>query len=168
MKFFTSDTHFSHYNIIRYCNRPFNSSNEMNDVIVENWNSVISQEDEVYHLGDVCFGDFDNIRSRLNGKIYLIKGNHDRKVNPRNFEWIKDYYNLKVGNTNIILSHYAFAVWDKSHHGSIHLYGHSHGTYTQKGKCMDVGVDTNNFHPYSLDTVLSEMDKRYIHNVGSH
>lgn len=80
--FFTSDTHFGHANIINLCNRPFKDVNHMNDMLVENWNSVVSDDDTVFHLGDFALGGsavWSNVLSRLKGKIYLILGNHDRK-----------------------------------------------------------------------------------------
>ena len=80
--FFTSDTHFNHANIIKFCNRPFKDVEQMNEVIIANWNSVIGKDDTVFHLGDFCLGgaaEWTKILDRLNGKIYLIMGNHDLK-----------------------------------------------------------------------------------------
>lgn len=80
--FFTSDTHFGHANIIRLCNRPFQNVEEMNEVLIENWNKVVSKDDTVFHLGDFAFGGssvWNSIIPRLNGHINLIIGNHDRK-----------------------------------------------------------------------------------------
>ena len=80
--FFTSDTHFNHANIIRFCNRPFKDVEQMNEVMIANWNSVIGKDDTVFHLGDFCLGgaaEWTKILERLNGKIYLIMGNHDLK-----------------------------------------------------------------------------------------
>ncbi len=77
--FFTSDTHFNHANIIKFCNRPFKDVEQMNDVMIANWNSVIGKDDTVFHLGDFCLGgaaEWTKILDRLNGKIYLIMGNH--------------------------------------------------------------------------------------------
>ena len=80
--FFTSDTHFNHANIIRFCNRPFKDVEQMNEVMITNWNNAISKDDTVFHLGDFCLGgaaEWTKILDRLNGKIYLIMGNHDLK-----------------------------------------------------------------------------------------
>ena len=80
--FFTSDTHFYHGNIIRFCNRPFKSVEMMNETIISNWNNTVGQDDIVFHLGDFCLGgsaEWNKILDRLNGKIYLIMGNHDLK-----------------------------------------------------------------------------------------
>ena len=79
---FSSDHHFFHNNIIKYCNRPFETVEEMNEALVKNWNSVVGPDDHVYHLGDFCFGNVEKWNwclepGRLNGHIHLILGNHD-------------------------------------------------------------------------------------------
>lgn len=85
--FFTSDTHFYHGNIIRFCNRPFKDVDMMNETIISNWNNTVGQDDIVFHLGDFCLGgsaEWTRMLDRLNGRIYLIMGNHDLK-NIRQF-----------------------------------------------------------------------------------
>ena len=167
---FTADTHFAHYNIIKYCYRPFESAQHQDRTLIENWNSVVGVKDEVYHLGDVGKGSsqflYDNILSKLNGKIYLIKGNHDKEVlkSPalERFEWVKDVHFLKVQGSQyhgkdkleIFLSHYAHRTWAKSFHGSLHCFGHSHGGLPPHGKSFDVGVDCWNYMPVSLIQVV--------------
>lgn len=88
--FFTSDTHFNHANIIDFCKRPFGSVEEMNEALIANWNRVVSKDDIIFHLGDFCFGGsevWNSILDRLNGKIYLILGNHDiQNFRPSYFE----------------------------------------------------------------------------------
>jgi calcineurin-like phosphoesterase family protein len=81
MRWFTSDTHFCHKNIIRLCDRPFADVDEMNEAIIANWNAVVAPEDTVYHLGDVALGqwvEWDSILTRLNGRKAIVVGNHDR------------------------------------------------------------------------------------------
>ena len=81
--FFTSDTHFGHANIIKYAHRPYTDVDEMNKALIDNWNSVVKPNDIVFHLGDFMFGNINRFweyRSRLNGKIYLVHGNHDYKL----------------------------------------------------------------------------------------
>ena len=78
--FIIADTHFNHSNIIEYCNRPFINKEEMNKTLIDNWNNVVGKEDIVYHLGDFGFGNKEYLKDivpKLNGKIFLIKGNHD-------------------------------------------------------------------------------------------
>ncbi len=79
MRYFIADTHFNHENIIKYCNRPFKNSKEMNEYIISKWNSVVTKDDIVYHLGDVGFGSTEELKklvSSLNGTKILIRGNH--------------------------------------------------------------------------------------------
>ena len=81
--FFTSDTHFNHTNVIRFCNRPFKDVVHMNETLISNWNRVVSPEDIVFHLGGSA--EWVNVLNRLNGKIYLISDNHDIKNLRRNY-----------------------------------------------------------------------------------
>lgn len=164
--FFTSDTHFGHKNIIRYCNRPFSSVEEMDVAMIERWNEVVGPSDTVYHLGDFSINNQSAQKyvGRLNGEIHLILGNHDKKVKMLRpaFASINHYLELRYkSNPDIILFHYAMTVWNKKHHGAWHLYGHSHGNLPdQMNKSIDVGVDTNNFYPYHFDEVARILNKR--------
>jgi len=161
--FFTADHHFGHKNIIKFCNRPFGYVDEMNEFLIQRWNDKVGHNDKVYHLGDLGLNSPDRLReilNRLNGKIYLIKGNHEKSaVACRDrFEWIKEYHELIVndddfhkGKQLIVLFHYALREWNASHHGTFHLYGHSHGTLEDlKGsRSFDVGVDCHDYSPIS-------------------
>lgn len=162
--FFTSDTHFGHANIIRYCNRPFKDVTEMNETIISNWNNKVKANDIVYHLGDFCFGsshDAVNIINRLNGSIHLIKGNHEKAaLNIKNrFASIRDVDTFKIDKYEIFMSHYAHRVWNKSHRGTWHLYGHSHGTLPDDPRSLsfDIGVDCHNFQVLSFEEVKQIM-----------
>ncbi|MFW6219830.1 MAG: metallophosphoesterase family protein [bacterium] len=160
MIYFTSDTHLNHKNIIKYCNRPFKNINEMNETIVENWNNTVHPTDTIYHLGDFSFGEsIREFTERLNGKIILIKGNHDhfniKKMNM--FYRVYDMLEIKIDSISITLCHYAMRVWNKSHFNSWNLYGHSHSMLKPIGKQYDVGVDNNNFTPISFDQIKTIM-----------
>lgn len=151
--FFTSDLHLGHANIIKYCDRPFATVLEMNEEIIKRHNSVVGKNDIVYDLGDFCFGK-DEYSHRLNGKRIRINGSHDKKCGVdmyRLFVDINHYLQL------IILCHYPMRSWEKSHYGSWMLYGHHHGKLQPYGLSFDVGVDTNNFYPYSLHQVTEIM-----------
>ena len=173
--FFTADTHFGHGNIIKYCNRPFKNSFEMDEMIIENWNNKIQKHDNVYHLGDFAFREPETILKyidRLNGNIFLIKGNHDR-INgdiKNKFVWVRDLAEIKVNDQNITLCHYAMKVWNKSHHGSWHLYGHSHGTLPDDlySRSYDVGMDANNFTPLSFEEIKKIMDAKIFKPIDHH
>ena len=164
---FTSDHHFGHANIIRFSGRPYADVEEMNATLIENWNAVVGQNDLVYHLGDIFLTTpvlAQQIRRRLHGKIHLIRGNHDKTAEGMTgaFEWIKDLYELKIadddapnGKQRIILCHYAMRVWNKSHHGAWHLYGHSHGSLPDDPHSLsfDAGVDCHFYMPIGYERV---------------
>jgi calcineurin-like phosphoesterase family protein len=145
--FMTADTHFGHANILKYCKRPFSDVHHMNRALVDNWNSTVDPKDEVFILGDFTFQDHSKYASQLNGKKYLILGNHDkvrdayRAEEDGYFVWVDNYCELCVDNVQFMLFHYAIRQWNKKHHGSIHLYGHSHGGLEPHGLSFDVGVD---------------------------
>jgi calcineurin-like phosphoesterase family protein len=171
--YFTADLHFNHAKIIQYCSRPFNSIIDMNNTFINNWNRKVTNNDEIVINGDFAFcnGDRANeLLRQLNGKKFLIIGNHDHFLKYKTFdkslfEWIKDYYMLKTQykgeKIKIVLSHYPFYRWDCKHHGSIHLYGHVHNTQLGLnellGKAYNVGVDVNNYEPISLDEILGKL-----------
>lgn len=167
--FFTADTHFLHHNIIKYCKRPYANVDEMNEDLIARWNAKVGPNDTVMHLGDVSLGHVGPtkaILSRLNGKICLIKGNHDDTALAchSRFEWIKDVYELYIPDKKqkIFLSHYAHRVWNKSHRGVWHLYGHSHGTLPDdpESNSFDCGVDCHGYAPLSFEEVKAIMDKK--------
>jgi calcineurin-like phosphoesterase family protein len=162
---FTSDTHYGHANIIKYCNRPFANVDEMNTALATNINKVLPQGGILYHLGDWSMGGKTTpfaFRTMLNNniKVYLIEGNHDES-NIKNKEFLKlfegvyPFLEKKINGQRITLCHYALRVWNKSHHGSWHLYGHSHGTLPDdpNSRSFDVGVDCHNFRPLTFEEV---------------
>jgi len=175
--FFTSDTHFCHANILRYCNRPqlkdgdlgpdgnwisreiANSRRkEMDEFLIEKWNSVVKKGDTVYHMGDFAFANIIDYMNRLNGHILFTLGNHDKQLKQelpvRDLPYKRV---ITINNRKIVLSHFAMRVWDNSHFNSWHLYGHSHGTLTTSGKSFDVGVDAQNYTPISFEEVEAKM-----------
>lgn len=185
MHWFTADLHLGHDNIRRYCNRPFDSVELMDARIITNWNSVIQPEDDVWIVGDFAFGKADawsNYLSRLMGRKHLILGNHDREkiwsgpMIGQQFQTLTHYHELKIEDEEmdceqlIVLCHYAFQTWNKSHHGSWHLHGHSHGTLPSPDTMarMDVGVDTNDFKPYSYEDVKRVMTRKVFKPVDHH
>lgn len=161
---FSSDTHFNHAGCIEHSRRPFDCVEDMNAWIVQEFNKKIKHSDTLYHLGDFCFGKLDDIkkmRYKLNGKIHLILGNHDYKNKiQRLADCFSEITPLKVISINkmpITLCHYSMNVWDRSHYGAWHLYGHSHGRWQGSGKSFDVGVDAHDFCPWSADEVIAKM-----------
>ena len=171
MKFYTSDLHFGHKNIIEYENRPFRTVEEMDEALILAWNRKVRKGDEVYILGDFGFisGERANIiLRRLNGQKYLIRGNHDnsflkdKTFDRTRFEWIKDYATIKDGSHLICMFHYPIAVWDQQHHGALHLYGHVHSNkdghhplvHNLGPNAINVGCDIHDFEPKTLGELL--------------
>lgn len=156
MWWFTSDEHYGHENIIKYCYRSFESVGEMDYKLISNHNAVVKPGDVVYHLGDFTLKkDAHNYISRLNGTHVFIKGSHDRWLS-KSEPYIRE---IKIEKQNVVLCHYAMRRWAKSHHGSWQLYGHSHGHLPPEGKQWDVGVDNNNYYPVSWDKVKKIMEQ---------
>lgn len=178
--FAVSDTHFSHKNIIKYSNRPFANVEEMDEKMIEAWNNIVKPGDVVYHLGDFAFLRWEEINKfvkRLNGQVHLILGNHDKEIRKHQkergaFATIQDYKEIKVDDTKVILFHYGQRVWNTSHYGAIHLYGHSHGNLPPHGKSVDVGVDakwiTEEYRPIHMDEIMSFMKKQETAIVDHH
>jgi len=170
MLFWTADTHFGHANIIRLCNRPYDSVEEMDESLIVNWNTSVGPDDDVYHLGDFAFrGDPNRTRdifARLNGRKRLIIGNHDNETTLALpwFEPPTHYSELQVDKkTRLVMCHYAMRVWNGSHRGSLHLFGHSHGSLPGTRTSIDVGVDSVGLFPVSLETIRHRM--RYLPEV---
>ena len=162
---FTADTHFGHKNVITFCDRPCNNLLEMNNLIIDNWNAVVGQNDEVWHLGDVAWKDIEQFLPRLNGRINVVLGNHDYKKQIRNriasniTGEVCDFKTIKVGTKDIALFHYPIEQWNKKHYGAWHLHGHCHGTLKteMKGR-MDVGIDCHpEFRPFHYDEIIKKL-----------
>ena len=162
----TSDTHFNHARIIEYCNRPFASVEEMNEKLIENWNSVVKPDDKVIHLGDFAFGGKTKVQDvfkRLNGKIDLVMGNHDRLK-------IKDYYEMgfhrvydhPVVYQNFFIMSHAPLQWIKDGDVYANLYGHVHdmevyNTWTKNTCCAC--VERHGYKPISFEYIKSKFEE---------
>jgi calcineurin-like phosphoesterase family protein len=164
---FTSDSHFCHWKINQFCNRGFSNIEEMNETLIENWNSVISPHQDVWHLGDFGYwkanpGMLERIFSRLHGNKRLIIGNHETKE-VLNFKWAEKPVReeeIKLNGRLITMNHRPKVLWERMLNGGIHIYGHTHGTFPGYGWSMDVGVDVTGMHPVSLDQILSHIHAR--------
>jgi len=179
-KFVTSDTHFFHENIIKYCERPFKDAEEMNMVLVKNWNKAVGPEDDVFVVGDFAlpkgehemkFVKLEELVRRLNGKKHLILGNHDYfepdEYLLAGFEDVQwGFTNLTLNNHLFTLCHYQMTSWYNSHKGAMHLFGHEHWKRQHEPKHsiyaemrwserkFNVCADANNFKPLDLNDVI--------------
>lgn len=186
MKYFvTSDLHFSHKNIIKYCNRPFKNDVEMNSKIIQNWNNVVSVHDTTFILGDFMFSNsldkIANIAYQLNGSKILILGNHDtyskNEYLSAGFSEVYEYiHEVYLHNSLWVMCHYQMASWNKSHKGSFHLFGHEHwnkqfefkhSLYKElffSERKYNVCVDANNFKPIDLFYIKKQLENRPINS----
>jgi calcineurin-like phosphoesterase family protein len=226
--FFTSDTHFGHGNIIKYCSRPFYSEEDkialekngnkwhdgvwkgptaskhrisrdaidmMNDHLTDQINEMVGPKDTLWHLGDFAFANKDKYyhkcrfyRDRIKCQnINIIWGNHDQPNKIRDlFNSSYDLKKIKVRDDNlqlplnIVLCHYALAVWDGSHRGAWQLYGHSHSgaeswmnEHMPDRKSLDVGVDNakkllGEYRPFSLEELMNIFSRKLGHSMDHH
>lgn len=181
--FFTSDQHYGHDNVIKFCCRPFKDVREMNEELIRRHNAVVPPNGVVFHLGDFAVGRDKGIaasvKARLNGaEHHLIEGNHEKLVTGvplarGMFTSIKPYESLYVEDEDakdgarqfICLFHYPISEWDKQHHAAWSLFGHQHyNGVVSPYKRLDVGVDNPlcEYGPLSYDAVKAYMrDKTY-------
>ena len=175
--FLTSDTHFGHENIIRYCGRPFANADEMDAEMIRRWNLTVRPGDVVLHLGDFAYKTrrgISEVLAQLNGIKYLVQGNHDdtKKIQKaEGFEQIAFGVmenNVLPGQCMLwindqavaILSHYPLTADHAAHRHLLPIFfGHIHtspikpitsGPHDVVGT-YDVGVDSNEFYPVPLD-----------------
>lgn len=186
--FVTSDHHFGHSNVIKFCKRPFwqdaapeghnfdrqmcgpfPNVREMDEFLIEAWNKKVPKDGVVYYLGDFGFINQDRIITilkQLNGKIRFVRGNHDRNFKGRalsHVEWIKDYYEtFTPDGIRVVMCHYPMMSWNDAYKGSYHLHGHCHNTLGKQTKrIVDVGVDCNkDYSPFSYEDICKIMSKR--------
>ena len=176
---FTSDTHFSHANIIKYGDRPFKDVTEMNEELIRRWNETVPEDGIVFHLGDFCLGgskEWNDIMCRLHSKIYLILGNHDMKAFRQGyvgrFESVTQQMCIRVGGQSIILNHNPFLAYGGSYRDVWQLFGHVHsGPRAHTGldnprlnyllpRQYDVGVDNNDYRPVSFYEVKAKIEEQ--------
>jgi len=161
--FFSSDHHFFHTNVLKFCNRPFKNVEKMNSELILRHNAVVGKEDVVVIVGDFSFADkkktYEEVISKMNGQLIFLRGSHDKWMGKRGAGF-HEIWEKKLGNYYIVACHYAMASWPRSHYNSYQLYGHHHGSLSFPNKSMDVGVDTNNFYPYSLDNIIEILNKK--------
>ena len=155
--FFTSDTHFGDHRVLNLYPRPFGSVAEMDAAMVANWNAVVGEDDEVWHLGDFArtAKQAGALLPRLNGRKHLVLGNNDpAAVASLGWASVSSYAEIEVDGVSLVLCHYPFRSWNGMHRGAVNLHGHSHGRLKALLRQFDVGVDVRDFRPVRLDELL--------------
>jgi calcineurin-like phosphoesterase family protein len=181
MLWFTSDEHFWHRNVIKLCNRPFSSLDNMHQELIKRFNNLVKPEDTVIHCGDFCFGSGGRAReilSQLNGKHILVIGNHDKgAISSMNagFILVITELSLRIGNKKVIVKHYPYRplffrrLWNKIRYpyelrylerrpenkGGWLIHGHTHRKDKLLEKQINIGVDAWNYRPVSLSEIES-------------
>lgn len=162
---FTADLHLDHDAIRVFCNRPFDSRQEMNEALIHNWNEVVDKRDTVYILGDFAWRNHNKYLSALRGRKILIRGNHDKMPQAvlRNFTEVHDLLGraIRFGENGfyIFMCHYPMRSWDGRCQGSWHLHGHTHGSIPPHGLSFDVGVDCWDYYPISMEQVINKINQ---------
>lgn len=148
--FLTSDHHFFHANIIKYCSRPFKSVEEMNEVMIQRWNNVVGKDDLVIHLGDFALTNGKNIqatRERLNGTILLLKGSHDSSL--------RSHHGFIITKSPIYLQNYIMTheplQKESIPKGIINVHGHIHEKDSLYG--INISVEKTNYEPIELQNL---------------
>lgn len=175
--FFTSDLHIGHSRIINFTGRPYNDVKGMNNALISNWNEVVSDDDDIFLLGDIIWSDssheFNRLMRKLNGIKHIIPGNHDSKKALRNLpencilhDDVVDLY-IEGLARSFMLSHYPLYSWQGIQRGVINLHGHIHsGENSHNGfdtafvsnYHYDIGVDNNDYYPIELDKLIEKIN----------
>lgn len=194
---FTADWHCYHSNIIIYTNRPWlqegdldehgvwasraiklQRAEEMTEALIQRHNELVAPGDTVYFMGDLVFWKGSDaikkateLAGRFNGQIHWILGNHDKSVRRANgFAWTGERKHVRIDEWDMMLDHYAGRVWDRSHHGTWQLHGHSHGSLSSDPRLlqMDVGIDCHDYRPFSFEEVRDAMKRKFVErrNLG--
>jgi calcineurin-like phosphoesterase family protein len=156
--FVTSDTHFHHENIIKYCNRPFSCVEEMDEVLIKNWNSVVKPQDKVYHLGDVYFPKkekSDWLFSRLNGTKRLILGNHDNGKDQTLHKYFKEIYLWRfLKEFGLLLTHVPIHPDSLPSKLKYNVHGHTHNSKSPALPFKCVSVELTNYTPKPIEELM--------------
>ena len=178
MIYFTSDLHLGHNKEFIYKSRGFNSIEDHDNALIENWNNMVSSDDDVYVLGDLMLGDKErgiNLLNQLNGRVHIVVGNHDttNKIDLYAAKLdtvveIKPIIILKYKKYRFYLSHYPTITSSpeesKLKDYLINLYGHTHQTnkfYNEIPFMYNVGLDCHQNKPVSIDKIISDCEEKF-------
>lgn len=182
--FFTSDLHFGHAKILEFTPRPWETVEDMDEGLIEEWNGVVKPADRVFVVGDFSFRngkDTDTILSRLKGQKFLVQGNHDHSKTiaaTQRWGWVRQRDTHRIGEDRIVLDHFPMLSWLNMSRGYYHLHGHSHGSLRlpeslQSARIMDVGVDatvklTGSYRPMAWEEVKEALSNKGPVSVDGH
>ncbi len=181
MIYYIGDTHFGHENVIKLCQRPFETIEDHDRTLIENWNTRVKKNDTVYMLGDFSFRskvDPKTILKKLKGNIHLIEGNHDTKLLNADiaykemFKSVSNILEVVDSGERVVLCHYPILEWKGYFKGWYHIYGHVHNKnenlsnkiLRDMDKALNAGVDVNFFRPASLYELKSNKQLYQINN----
>lgn len=167
-RYLTSDLHLGHENIIDHCNRPFTSIDEMNETLIDNWNSCVDERDVVFFLGDLGkFAGQDQLHhwlDQLNGRIVFIQGNHDKPERYTTGVNTHQYYILQNGNREFCLTHSpenAPKYWN-----DWIIHGHHHNNDLEnypllhpENKTVNISIELTNYKPIEESQLLELLDR---------
>ena len=173
--YYTADLHLGHVNVIRHCDRPFVSVEEMDEVLIRNWNSRVHKNDTVYIVGNLFFRNrcpCESYLDELKGRKHLVIGNHDsswmKKTNwPGYFESVNGLITMKDNGRLVTMCHYPMMTWPDSRHDSYMVFGHIHNS-TAAGfwpliranpRMLNAGVDINGFVPVTLEEMIQSNER---------
>ena len=178
MNYYISDTHFGHKNALKFDGRPFENIEEMNETIIAKWNAKVTDEDDVWILGDFCYRsdkDPSFYLKQLKGRKHLLVGNHDKhtlnSVSALKYlESVERLQHLKDGKYNVILCHFPLADWNAKRRGSFHIYGHIHNDrdavfefMRRQEHALNAGCMINNYEPVTIEELI--VNNREFQNI---
>lgn len=176
---YTADTHFGHYNIIEHDNRPFTSVEEMDNFIINAWNNSVSNTDDIYILGDLCYKSkikpYEYLE-KLKGNLHFIIGNHDNAVLKDKraldrFVSVDKLLHIEDNGKHIILCHYPMIEWDGYFRDWYHIYAHVHNNLNRaynimkhEKRALNAGCMINNYIPVTFKQ-LQENNRKFIRSI---
>lgn len=179
--YFSGDWHLGHANIIRFDGRPFSNVEEMNETIMKNVMTQLQKGDNLYYVGDFALcRDLRQVEGWMStlhssgANLYFIKGNHDKKDTIKLYQkygvYLGEQKKIEVEGQEIVLNHYAMRVWDKSHHGTWHLYGHSHHSLKEDMNSLsfDIGINGWGYKLITMEQVEKKMSTKTFAPIDHH
>lgn len=162
MRYIISDTHHGHSNIIEYCDRPFDSVEEMDEHLIDAWNDKVGSDDTVLFLGDVCHGSAglspNGYLEKLNGQILVVRGNHDSGLSQNNVVNVVESCTIQHGRWKFYCSHRPV---DDTNFWNLHGHRHDNAPFVQpQKKKVNVSVEVIGYEPLRMDKLISILEEK--------